>query len=87
MNGHTVSEVYINNKEIYKDQKLLIVLEGKSLFNFNYKTREITEVFKFVFLGKTSISQGIQFLMPYSKKVGNVGVLFYKRLFNNGELY
>ncbi len=76
---------YIDSKYLQKDinvynqQDLVVVLENTKIFQFHRKTHEIENIVKFMFLGESSISSGIQFLLPNSSKVGNCGISIYKK--------
>ncbi|RLA74071.1 MAG: hypothetical protein DRG11_06230 [Epsilonproteobacteria bacterium] len=72
-NGYIFKE-----RNIYNDQNLFVVIEGKSLDNFHEKTRNINNILNAVFLNN-QFTNGIQFIKEDSKKVGNVGISFTKR--------
>ena len=72
----------INNDTInvYNNQKLFVVLDGKHLFNFHKNTKDILKIIKFI-MGDNLIGRGIQFIGFGSSRVGNVGIFYIKNNF------
>jgi len=70
----------LSNKEfdVYKKQNLFVIIEGKYLMDFHLNTRRVEKVLDFM-LFNHPFATGVQYLKEDSKKVGNVGVSFYKR--------
>ena len=84
-----VEPVYSNNTDflidsniinIYNNQKLFVVLDGKHLFNFHKNTKDITKIIKFI-IGNNLIGRGIQFIGFGGSRVGNVGIFYIKNNF------
>ena len=84
-----VEPVYSNNTDflidsniinIYNNQKLFVVLDGKHLFNFHKNTKDITKIIKFI-IGNNLIGGGIQFIGFGGSRVGNVGIFYIKNNF------
>jgi hypothetical protein len=70
---------YINREtNVYKNENLFVVIDGKSLGTFHKKTRDISAIIDFAIFNKP-FAYGIQYIKENSKKVGNIGVSFYKR--------
>jgi len=84
-----VEPVYSNNTDflidsniinVYNNQKLFVVLDGKHLFNFHKNTKDITKIIKFI-IGNNLIGRGIQFIGFGGSRVGNVGIFYIKNNF------
>lgn len=78
-NADYLENDYIYRKSnVFNDNSLFVVIDGKSLGNFHTKTRDIRSIVDFVVFQKP-FAKGIQYVKENNKKVGNVGVSFYKR--------
>ena len=72
------SRFIFKKNNTFNNQNLFVVIDNSYLDSFHKKTRSIPDVLKYLLFGK-EFARGIQFAKPSEKKVGNVGVEFYKR--------
>jgi hypothetical protein len=78
-NSDYLESGYIYKKSnVFNDENLFVIIDGKSLGTFHNKTRDISSIIDFAIFNNP-FSNGIQYLKDDSKRVGNVGVSFYKR--------
>jgi hypothetical protein len=78
-NTDYIENGYLNRESnVYNHENLFVVIDGKALGTFHKKTKDISAIIDFAIFNKPFAS-GIQYLKEDSKKVGNVGISFYKR--------
>jgi hypothetical protein len=69
---------YFSKENVYNKQWLFIVLSGEDVLSISYRNREIGTILKSM-LNIEPLAVGVQILHTNDRRVGNVGIGFYRR--------